>query len=558
MEILGLDTETHGLNGPLHRIGALTIDEEFIWLGPEDTRKIERYLEEADKIVLHNAKYDAHVLGKVGIELPWEKVQDTLVMACFLLGNEPKDLLSLSVKYLDYDGGLDLRVKDYAKKVGMDYGLIPDSLLSAYTRQQLENTLLLYGMWESEVPWEAYRLEINVVRALYEMERRGVPVSAEILQSAKEEIDKELKRIKDELDREASRCLKKAVQQNLFGEHTTTFNPNSADQIAEVIHAKGLRLPYSRPIKRGTLGKPITSREALLPISHDPFVQNILTYRELNKIRSTYLDNLLAAIDEDGIIHPNFSNTTTRTGRLSCSNPNLQNQAKNPIVKRAFTVRPGFRVVALDFNQLELMLAVFLSGDTNGVRDFEEGIDAHYTTAVEVFGDPNRRADGKQLNFAVIYGMQSPSLAKKMGVSVDEAERYLERFFTYHDGIDYHRRKVLGLAKQTGEIKLSSGRKLYLTSEDHYKAYNWLIQGEAAHVAKMALVKVAEFLRDKPSNILLFIHDEIVVEISEEEDFEEMYLTIGELMCSVSPYPLSVEAKEWVGDWSKTEELVPF
>ena len=551
-KVLAFDVETAGLNGPLHRLAYLTGDGMSGWLTPDQAEEIIPFFQRAEHVVAHNAKYDIKTLAKVGIEVPWEKLDDTLVMAALILpGSQPKSLLELSMKYLDYDGKTDAKVAYYVNEHNCEYDKIPDNILRPYTDQQLVNTIKLFALWYSEVPQEAYELEMRVIRALFDMEQRGVLVDLSYLSRADGIVTEEMEQLQIELDTLAQQTLKRPRQATLIGKPVTSFNPAS-NETRDVLLAKGFFLPKSEK------GNYSVSREAIEPYSYDPFVATLLEWRKLQKIKSTYLVNLQEAADQNAVIHPNFSNTSTRTGRLSCSDPNLQNVAKNEIVKQAFIVRPGYRTVSIDFKQIEFLLAIFLSGDTSGMEAFNEGIDFHTSTAIHVFGDAKYRSQAKTLNFGLIYGMQAYTLSKRLGWSEDKAEKYIASYFAHYSGIASHRKKILANTRQTGTVKLSNGRVLRLESTKHYKGYNWKISAEAAIVVKRAMCNVADAIRNTDINLLLQIHDELVIEIPSVMPFEETYRELGKIMCNASQYPLSVDYDIWDGSWANLKQGVPF
>lgn len=542
--IAALDTETDGLNGPLHRLAWLTEEGEEGWLKPSDLPSAEflTLMEEADKLILFNIKYDAHILRKVGIELPWDKCEDALIMASLLQhGREEKSLLALSLEYLDYDGGKDLDLHDWLKSHGLGMGSMisaPDPMLRSYTMQQLLNTLCLYVYWEDAVPKESYESEKKLCRVLFEMEDRGVLVDGSVLEEARGKLE------------EASKDCRAQITE-IVGQ--PSFNPASNKQVGEYLKSKEFSLPET------PTGQAKVDAETLAPFVDDPFVGRILSLRGIEKLRSTYIDGLLQAIEADGCIRTSFAQTITRTGRLSSSQPNLQNIIGKEVVqearyvREAFRIRPHYSTYGADWSQIEWRAAIHLSQDPVGIAVLLRGGDIHSATA-KMLGISRDLA--KRLVFAILYGMGIPALAQILGMSREEAGALHGRFFAAYQQLCRFRKGILWKAKQEGSLMLPSGRALYLEPREYYKAFNYLVSGTAAEIVKKAMVDVAEILRGTRSHLLLQIHDELIIEIHEDE--QELFPLCLDAMRNASDFPAPLDVSIWEGSWAEKQGAAPF
>jgi DNA polymerase-1 len=573
VKIAAFDTETAGLGGTVHRLGVLTSDGLWYWYSLEDARRNSDWREElytSDAIVAHNIKYDAKVMGRdLNFSLPWGHAHDTMVMAALRRpAHTPKDLLSLSMEEFDYDGAEDLVVDEYNDSHDLegDYSKIPDSVLEPYTRRQLLNTLLLFKKFRSSMPEGCYDIERLVIKYLTKMEERGVLIERSILESAHEKLDMEIAKIKNDIFTNAD-TWDVSLPIELSGLFGVDFNLNSTDQLSKVLIARGFDLPEtasSSPAKR----RYSTAEKTLKKIAgDDPFVGRLLDLRESEKLQGTYVEGLLTAADANGIISPNFSTTVTSTGRLSCSSPNLQNVAGRSesakIVREAFVARKGFTNVSFDYSQIEFRLAIFLSQDTNGIHEFENNIDFHTAAAAAIFGKhpeevtKKERSTGKTINFAIIYGAGPAKIASNLGVTERRAWDILESYSSHYGTLWRFKDKLEKFARRNGYIELPFGRHLYIDDNHSYKAFNYLIQGGAADVIKKAMVDVGEALEHHYSNMLLQIHDELVVEIHKTE--RDMIPEVARLMTETTGLcPLDVDVEEWDGNWANIKPLAPF
>lgn len=325
------------------------------------------------------------------------------------------------------------------------------------------------------------------------------------------------------------------------------FNINSPKQLGEALFEK-LELPCKKKTKTGYS----TNAEVLEGLrAYHPVIENILEYRSLTKLKSTYCDGLIKVIGEDGRIHTSFNQVETRTGRISSLEPNLQNI---PIrtelgreMRKFFTAKDGCLLVDADYSQIELRVLADLSGDENMINAFNNGDDIHTITASQVFGVPAEfiskelRSRAKAVNFGIVYGIGAFSLAKDIGVSNKEAKEYIENYLKHYSGVDRYMSRMIDLAKERGYSETLFHRRRYLpelASSNHMLrsfgervARNMPIQGTAADIIKIAMVKVDKRLSDEnmKSKLILQVHDELIVEAPENEAEKALKIVTEEM-----------------------------
>ncbi|HUG42596.1 MAG TPA: DNA polymerase I, partial [Acidobacteriota bacterium] len=365
-------------------------------------------------------------------------------------------------------------------------------------------------------------IEIPLVEVLADMEVTGVQVDAGILQEMSAEFEGQLERLREAIFA-------------LAGEE---FNLNSPKQLAEVLFER-LRLPTSR--RTGKAGHYSTGVEVLeeLAVEHE-IAQKILDYRELTKLKNTYLDALPKLVHPStGRIHTSFNQMVTATGRLSSSNPNLQNV---PIrgelgrrIRRAFVARPGFQILAADYSQIELRVMAHLSGDPVLTESFRRGEDIHQRTAREVFGeasglDPQElRRRAKIINFGIMYGLSAFGLAKSLKIDRTEAQTFINEYFQRYQGVQRWIDQTLQFVQEKGYVVTLFGRIRHIPE---VRSKNWNlrefakrtainapIQGTSADLIKKAMVAIFDRLEkeSRRSKLVLQVHDELVFEVAERE-----------------------------------------
>lgn len=325
------------------------------------------------------------------------------------------------------------------------------------------------------------------------------------------------------------------LQDLVYGEVGYQFNLNSPKQLGEALFIK-LGLPAGKKTKTGYS----TNAEVLEKLRYEhPVVELILEYRTLAKIKSTYCDGLLKVVEEDGRIHSSFNQTETRTGRISSTEPNLQNIPVRTDVGRElrkfFVAKEGCVLVDADYSQIELRVLAHVANDSGMIEAFKENDDIHRNTAAQVFHMPREmvtplmRSRAKAVNFGIIYGIGAFSLAKNIGVTRKEAEEYIKTYLDHFSGVRNYMTNVVEHAKETGYVETLFGRRRYLPelSSSNFNlrsfgervAMNMPIQGTAADIIKIAMIRVVHRLEKEGlrARLILQVHDELIVEAPEEE-----------------------------------------
>lgn len=359
----------------------------------------------------------------------------------------------------------------------------------------------------------------------------------------------------------------KSLEESIFESAGTQFNINSPKQLGKVLF-EDLGLPCKKKTKSGYS----TNAEVLESLRYEhPVVEMVLQYRTLAKLNSTYCEGLLKVIGDDGRIHSSFNQTETRTGRISSTEPNLQNiPVRTELgreMRRFFCAREGWVLVDADYSQIELRVLAHIAHDKNMIEAFKNNEDIHAITASQVFGmplemvTPIMRSRAKAVNFGIVYGIGAFSLAKDIGVSNKEASTYIKNYLAHYSGVDEYMKNVVERAKQDGYVETMFGRRRYLpelTSGKHMLrafgervARNMPIQGTAADIIKIAMVKVNDRIKKEglKARLILQVHDELIVEAPQEESEIVAKLLQEEMENAVSlDVPLTADAaigKTW-------------
>lgn len=389
-------------------------------------------------------------------------------------------------------------------------------------------------------------IELPLAKVLARMETIGFAVDA----AGIEEYGKGLQTRIDE------------IQSRIYEQVGYEFNLNSPKQLGQALFEK-LGLHTGKKTKSGYS----TNAEVLESLRYDhPAVELILEYRGLTKLKSTYCDGLLKVIGSDGRIHSSFNQTETRTGRISSTEPNLQNipvrTEQGRELRRFFIARPGWVLIDADYSQIELRVLAHVANDKNMIEAFRENADIHRSTAAQVFRMPEEmvtpimRSRAKAVNFGIVYGIGAFSLSKNIGVTRKEADDYIKAYLAHYDGVRSYMTRVVELAKERGYAETLFGRRRYLpelTSSNfnlrsfgERVAMNMPIQGTAADIIKIAMIRVAERLtREKMrAQLILQVHDELIVEAPEEEAKAAAKLLTEEMENAVSlSVPMLADAK---------------
>ncbi len=396
-----------------------------------------------------------------------------------------------------------------------------------------------------------YEVELPLCRVLAEMELAGVKVDAKALSDFGAEMDAQLK----------------ALEARIYEAAGGAFNINSPKQLGEVLFER-LQLPHGKKTKTGWS----TNADVLEKLRYEaPIVADVLLYRQHAKLKSTYCDGLLKVIEPDGRIRTDFKMTVTATGRLSSTEPNLQNiptrTALGSELRRMFVPERGKVFVDADYSQIELRLLAHIADDAEMRRAFVEGEDIHTVTASQVFNVPvdevtkQMRSSAKAVNFGIVYGISAFSLAQDIGVAVYEAKEYIESYLAHFSGVRAYMSAVVEQAKERGYVETLMHRRralpeltssqFQMRSFGERVALNMPIQGTAADIIKLAMVRVHDRLRRElpEAKLLLQVHDELIVECDEAQAEVAAKLLTEEMerVCALS-VPLVAEA-HWGKNW---------
>ncbi len=357
------------------------------------------------------------------------------------------------------------------------------------------------------------------------------------------------------------------LEKTIYGQAGGQFNINSPKQLGKVLF-EDLGLPVKKKTKSGYS----TNAEVLESLRYDnPIVDNVLRYRALAKLNSTYCEGLLKVIADDGRIHSSFNQTETRTGRISSTEPNLQNiPVRTELgreMRKFFCAKDGWLLVDADYSQIELRVLAHISGDENMIEAFKNNNDIHAITASQVFNmplemvTPLMRSRAKAVNFGIVYGIGAFSLGKDIGVSMREASQYIKNYLAHYSGVDEYMKRVVERAKLDGYVETMFGRRRYLpelsTGKAMMRAFgervarNMPIQGTAADIIKIAMVRVDERLKreNMQARLILQVHDELIVEAPEAESEKAAKILQEEMENAVQlSVPLTADAaigKTW-------------
>ena len=529
------------------------LDEAYVW------EQLKPLLEDPAKAkVGQNLKYDRNVLANHGIDL--QGIEHDTMLESYVSDSTatPHDMDSLALKYL---GQKTIHFVDIAGKGAkqLTFDQIKLEEAGPYAAEDADITLRLHqALWpklESEPSLtEVYReIELPLVPVLSRIERTGALVSKALLNQQSGELGQRLTKLEEEVH-------------ELAGE---PFNLGSPKQLGVILFEK-LELPV---IKKTPKGAPSTAEEVLAELALDyPLPKLLLEYRSLSKLKSTYTDKLPEMIDPDtGRIHTSYHQAVAATGRLSSSDPNLQNipirTAEGRRIRQAFIAPEGKSIVAADYSQIELRIMAHLSSDSGLLDAFSKGLDVHRATAAEVFGveledvSSEQRRKAKAINFGLIYGMSAFGLGKQLHVGRNEAQDYIDLYFERYPGVQDYMDRTRALAREQGYVETLFGRRLYLPEINaknkmrvqaaERTAINAPMQGTAADIIKRAMIAVDGWLgnADLDAQMIMQVHDELVLEVANDQ-IDEVRGKLCELMSSAAELsvPLLVEAdvgKNW-------------
>ena len=527
------------------------LSQEFV------LEKIKPLLEDASIAkVGQNLKYDMSVLAQHGIDLRGVAF-DTMLESYVLDSVATRhDMDSLALKYLDEET---IKFSDVAGKGAAQITFNQVSLEEAgpYASEDADITLRLHNQLWPQVSAEATltkvfdEIELPLIPVLSRIERTGALVDDTLLFQQSQELSERLA----ELETQAW---------DLAGQQ---FNLASPKQLGEILFEK-LEIPI---LKKTAKGAPSTKEEVLQELALDyPLPKVILEHRGLAKLKSTYTDKLPVMINpKTGRIHTSYHQAGTATGRLSSSDPNLQNipirTAEGRRVRQAFIAKPGCVLVAADYSQVELRIMAHLSEDPSLLAAFNAGQDIHRATAAEVFAveteavTTEQRRSAKAINFGLIYGMSAFGLARQLGINRKQAAEYIELYFARYPGVQNYMNNIRYTAAEDGYVETIFGRRLYLpeiNSKNGMRrqaaertAINAPMQGTAADIIKRAMISVDSWLQcsDLQSRMIMQVHDELVLEVPESE-LETIKQGLTERMESAAELLVPLVVDVGVGD----------
>ena len=451
------------------------------------------------------------IFNRYGIKVP-KIVFDTMISA-YLLNYETKDDIAYLANNMNfnihiYDKKEVVSDEEASKRAILKAKFIYTSKKELYNKMKEEDTIYLFE-----------NIEMPLAKVLAKMEIEGIRVDKNILKEMGEEI-----KIKLEL-----------ITKDIYNYAGCEFNINSPKQLGEILFEK-LNLPYGKKNKSGGY---TTDADVLKKLVDYPIVNCILEYRALTKLYSTYIDGMINCISDDGKIHTIYTQTLTRTGRLSSIEPNLQNipmrSEYGRLIRKAFIPESNSVILSSDYSQIELRVFAHLSGVNDLINAFNEGIDIHTKTAMDIFKVPqegvtkNMRRQAKAVNFGILYGISSYGLAEDLGIPVKEAKEFINKYFDTYPGVRDYMDKEIETAKKNGYVKTIMNRKRVI---DELKSTNYMIrnmgermalntpvQGSASDILKKAMIEIDEIFEKEniKSKMLLQVHDELIFNVYDDE-----------------------------------------
>lgn len=508
-------------------------------------------------VVMHNGKFDYQVLKTQGLTKAFEcTIIDTMIAAWVLNAERPSfsfDSLCATELFLQTTPFSEIVPK------GESFESLPLEIAVEYASEDADLTLQLWKHFEPQLEKEKlsdlfFTLETPLLPILAEMEREGIHIEKDDLESYSKELFSEIEQLTDEIH-------------ELAGHE---FNIASPKQLQEVLFIER-KLPSGKKTKTG-FSTDTSVLEELREV--DPIIPKILDFRQLSKLFNTYVDALPKLADENNRVHTSYFQTGTATGRLSSREPNLQNipirDKEGRRIRQAFTAAPGRSLISSDYSQIELVVLAHLSGDENLIQAFRSGQDIHKSTASLIFRIPlehvtqDMRRSAKTINFGIMYGMSAFRLANDLGIPRHQAQEFIDSYFGSYPGIQNFIQNTINDAEDKGYVETMFGRRRYIDtilsgnknikSQAERIAINTPIQGTAADIVKKAMISVDEVLKKEfPSTkLLLQVHDELIFECDTKE-VEKVSQRITELMENVVklsvPLRVSTESGRSWGDF---------
>ncbi len=566
------DTETDSIE-PLHAniVGmsfSFKTREAFYVAAPHDFEEAKKIVEEFRPFfesptiekVAHNIKYDIKVINRYGVEVI-APMFDTMVAHYLINADSKQSMDYLAELYLNYKPvSIETLIGKKGKNQKSMADLAPEEITD-YACEDADITMQLKNIFEPEIQKEHlkslfYDMEMPLVSVLKSMEQEGIAIDSEGLLSYSKELEVALIELDEGIKKEAG----------------VDFNIDSPRQLGEVLFD---HMQISAKAKKTKTGQYATGEDVLQKLKHaHPIIQMILDYRQLRKLKNTYVDPLPTMMDPvDQRIHTNYMQTVAATGRLSSNNPNLQNipirSDKGREIRKSFISRgPGFKLMAADYSQIELRIIAALSEDQNMIEAFRSGQDIHAATAAKVFNvemadvSRDQRSSAKAVNFGIIYGQSAFGLAQNLNISRKEAKEIIDSYFEQYPTIKAYMDNAVAKARENGYVETIMKRRRYLKDINsanavvrgfaERNAVNAPIQGSAADVIKLAMIGVHGAMEEAnmKSKMLLQVHDELVFDVHESEEETLQKLVKHEMETAIEMVvPMEVEmeiADNWL------------
>ena len=570
---IALDTETTGLDYMDTELVGISLSYQageayYIPLNHDDDsvdqlaldivlKELRPLLESSsNKIIGQNIKFDKNVLAKYGVDIASIK-NDTMMMSYVLDASATRhNLDALSSYYLNYKTST---FEDVAGKgvKQITFDKVPIEAATNYAAEDADITLRLYEELNPRLEGEASlnklndEIEIPLIEVLSEMEQNGAILNSKILNSQSKDLESRIKKLEE-----------KAYQ--LAGEE---FNLGSTKQLREIFFEK---LKY-RIIKKTPGGQPSTDEKVLAELAEEYELPKVLLeHRTLSKLKSTYTDKLPNQVSQStGKVHTSFHQAVTTTGRLSSSDPNLQNipirTEDGRRIRQAFEPSKGNKFISADYSQIELRVMAHMSKDEGLLEAFREGQDVHSKTASEVFDvgikevTSDLRRNAKAINFGLIYGISAFGLGKQLGVSRNLAAEYMAMYFEKYPDVKKYMESTKEFASQNGYVETLFGRRLYLRDinatnamrrqASERAAINAPVQGTAADIMKIAMINMHKAIKTHKSEakLILQVHDELILDTPKDE-IDKIVSLVTDSMMGAANLDVPLEIDIGIGD----------
>lgn len=565
-----IDLETTSLNPRNSEILGLSFSfkvSEAYYVNLKDhaewLAKLNPFIRGGQKKIGHNLKFDYEVLDSKGICL--NNIDFDTMIASYVLNSISRNHDLDTIVFGEF-GHKMISIGELLDKKKGDLRDADTRSLSIYSCEDADYTFRLKEKFEKELEQQNIeglfrKIEMPLVEVLARIEQNGVLLDLKLLKKISGKIDKEIKKIEAKIHKLAG----------------AEFNISSPQQLREVLFEK-LKLSHEglAKIKTG-ISTSAMELEKLKPLH--PVVSLIFDYRELKKLKNTYVDALPGMVDTNtGRVHTSYNQTVTQTGRLSSSDPNLQNiPVRTEVgkeIRKAFIAEKGNKLVSADYSQIELRVVASLSGDKEMIKIFNEGQDIHKATAAFIHDVPiskvtdAQRYAAKEVNFGVLYGMGVYGLSMRTGIDRDKAKQFIDRYFGVFEGLSKYLEETISIARAMGYSETLFGRKRYLPeinsgvsqvrAQAERMAVNMPVQGTAADLMKLAMIAVDKGLSkvSPDAKMLMQVHDELVFSVP-ESDVKRVAKFLEEEMENVYKLKVPIETRVKMADnWGEMEEII--